>query len=221
MYGVIVNGINYVDGCVTRYGAHPYCSEMTTSVYSFTKSIFSSLAVMRAEKLWSGFIDESIASRVPECISSGNWDDVTIENALDMATGNYTQARFQGDENGGVMRNRYFLQEARTQRADFACNALSRKAIPGTQMVSHTSDHELISYALTDMADDMLGVGADGFNDIMVPVYDEIGLSQTIRGIRRTTEGDAWGGYGLSAKANDIARISEWLANGEAQASDL
>ena len=146
---------------------------------------------------------------------------MTIENALDMATGNYIQPRFQGDENGGAMQSRYFLQEARDQRADFACNALPRKAIPGTQMVSHTSDHELISYALTDMAIDMLGDDADGFTDVMVPVYDAIGLSHTIRGIRRTTEGDAWGGYGLSAKANDIARISEWLANGEAQASDL
>ncbi len=221
MYGVIVNGINYVDGCVTRYGIHPYCSEMTTSVYSFTKSIFSALAVMRAEKLWPDFKNESIASRVPECISSGNWNDVTIENALDMATGNYVQSRFQGDESGGNMQNRYFQQEARAQRVDFACNGLPRKAIPGTRIVQHTSDFELISYALTDMAIDMLGTGADGFNDIMVPVYDAIGLSHTIRGIRRTTEGDAWGGYGLSAKANDIARISEWLANGEAQASGL
>jgi hypothetical protein len=221
MYGVIVNGINYVDGCVTRYGAHPYCSEMTTSVYSFTKSIFNSLAVMRAEKLWPGFKDESIASRVPECVSSGNWDDVGIENALDMATGNYIQPRFQGDEDSFAMSKGFFLQEARAQRADFSCNGLPRKAIPGTRMVSHTSDHELISYALTTMAIDMLGDGADGFNDIVVPIYDAIGLSHTIRGIRRTTEGDAWGGYGLSAKANDIARISEWLANGEAQASGM
>lgn len=135
---------------------------------------------------------------------------LTIENALDMATGNYIQPRFQGDENVGAMRNKFFLQEARAQRADFACNGLPRKAIPGTRMVSYTSDHELISYALTHMAIEMLGSGADGFNDIMVPVYDAIGLCHTIRGIRRTTEGDAWGGYGLSAKANDIAPISEW-----------
>lgn len=221
MYGVIVNGIDYVDGCTTRYGAHPYCSEMTTSVYSFTKSIFNSLAVMRAEKLWSGFNNESIVSHVPECISSGNWDDVTIENALDMATGNYSQPHFQFDEGSAGMRDNFFLQEARAERADFACNDLPRKATPGTRMVSHTSDHELISYALTDMAIEMLGAGADGFNDIMIPVYDAIGLSHTIQEIRRTTEGDAWGGYGISAKANDIARISEWLANGEAQASGL
>jgi uncharacterized protein (DUF2237 family) len=221
MYGVIVNGINYVDGCVTRYGKHPYCSEMTTSVYSFTKSIFSSLAVMRAEKLWPGFNNESIASRVPECYSSGNWDDVSIENALDMATGNYIQPRFQFDELGFIMKRQFFSQESRVRRVGFACNRLPRKAIPGTRMVSHTSDHELVSYALTQMAIDMLGVGADGFNDIVVPVYDEIGLSHTIRGIRRTTEGDAWGGYGISAKANDIALISKWLASGEAEASNL
>jgi hypothetical protein len=35
---------------------------------------------------------------------------------------------------------------------------------------------------------DMLGDDADGFTDIMVPVYDAIGLSHTIREIRRTTE---------------------------------
>ena len=221
MYGVVVNGTNYVDGCSTRYGTHPYCSEMTTGVYSFTKSIFNSLAVMRAEKMWPGFKNESIASRVSECGSSRNWNDVTIENALDMATGNYIHPRFHFDERGYAMLRGYFLQETRAQRADFACNKLPRKAIPGSKMIYHTSDHELTSYALTQTAIDMLGTGADGFNDIMVPVYDAIGLSHTIRGIRRTTEGDAWGGYGLSAKANDIARISEWLANGEAKTSDL
>ena len=88
-------------------------------------------------------------------------------------------------------------------------------------MVSHTSDQELISYALTKMAVEMFGDGADGFNDIVVPVYDEIGLSNTIRGIRRTKEGNAWGGYGMSAKANDIALISEWLASGKAEAGGL
>ncbi len=221
MYGVIVNGINYVDGCNTRFGKHPFCSEMTTSLYSFTKSIFSSLAVMRAEKLWPGFKDESIASRVPECVSSGNWSDVSIENALDMATGNYIQPWFQFDEHGFIMKRQFFKQESRAQRAAFACDRLPRKITPGTRMVSHTSDHELISYALTQIAVDMLGKGADGFDDIVIPVYDEIGLSDTIRGIRRTTEGNAWGGYGMSAKANDIARFSKWLTSGEAEASGL
>jgi len=221
MYGVIVNGINYIDGCNTRFGKHPFCSEMTTSLYSMTKSIFSSLAVMRAEKLWPGFKNESIESLVPECVSSGNWDDVSIENALDMATGNYMQPWFQYDEHGFIMKKQFFAQESRARRVDFACNRLPRKAIPGSKMVSHTSDHELISYALTQMASDLLGNGADGFNDIVVPVYDEIGLSNTIRGIRRTSEGNAWGGYGMSAKANDIALFSKWLASGEAEASGL
>ncbi len=221
MYGIIVNGINYIDGCNTRFGKHPFCSEMTTSLYSITKSTFSSLAVMRAEKLWPGFKNESIASLVPECVSSGNWDDVSIENALDMATGNYVYPWFQYDEHGFIMKKQFFSQKARAQRADFACNRLPRKAIPGSRMVSHTSDHELISYALTQIATDMLGHGADGFIDIVKPVYQEIGLSQAIQGIRRTSEGNAWGGYGMSAKANDIALFSNWLANGEAETSGL
>jgi len=221
MYGIIVNGISYIDGCNTRFGKHPFCSEMTTSLYSITKSIFSSLAVMRAEKLWPGFKNESIASLVPECVSSGNWDDVSIENALDMATGNYIQPWFHYDEHGFIMKRHFFSQEARAQRADFACNRLPRKSIPGSRMVSHTSDHELISYALTQIATDMLGNQADGFIDIVKPVYDEIGLSETIQGIRRTSEGNAWGGYGMSAKANDIARFSAWLSGGEAETSGL
>ncbi len=221
MYGVIVDGINYIDGCYTRYGNHPFCSEMTTSLYSMTKSIYSSLAIMRAEKLWPGFKNESIASHVPECKDSGNWDDVSIENALDMATGNYIQPWFQFDEHSFFMKRKFFLQESRIQRANFACNRLPRKSIPGTRMVSHTSDHELISYALTQMAIGMFGEGADGFNDIAVPVYEELGLSNTIRGIRRTKEGNAWGGYGMSAKANDIALISQWLTSGEAETSGL
>lgn len=210
-YSILVNGISYIDGCTTRYGDHPYCADQTIGIYSFTKSMHAFIAVAALEKQYPGFKSQLIQNLVPEC-SDNRWNGVTVEHALDMATGNYTSNRFEIDEGSSAIVNGYFDQTTRTQRADFSCNGWPQKVTSGTYSVYHTTDTELVGYAAAQYANTQLGGNAEAFNDILVPIYNAMGLSHYIRGIQRTSDSaDAWGGYGLSVTLNDVVRMNQYI----------
>ena len=210
-YSILVNGISYVDGCNTRYGPHPYCSEKTIGIYSFTKTIHGFMIVAALEKKYPGFKKQLIKDLVPEC-SDTRWDGVTIEHALDMATGNYQSAAFEVDEGSAEIINNYFIPTTRKKRAEFACNGWPQQVPAGTYSVYHTTDTELLGYAAAKFINNELGGDAEAFNDVLIPLFDEIGLSHYIRGTQRTTDTmDAWAGYGLSATLNDIVRIGQYI----------
>jgi len=210
-YSILVNGISYIDGCTTRYGEHPYCSEKTIGIYSFTKTIHGFMVVAALEKQYPGFKSLLIKDLVPEC-SDSRWDGVTVEHALDMATGNYQSAAFEVDESSAEIIDGYFIPTTRAQRANFACNGWPQQVPPGTYSVYHTTDTELVGYAAAKFVNDKLGGKSEAFNDVLVPLYNAIGLSHYIRGTQRTTDSkDAWGGYGLSATLNDVVRISQYI----------
>jgi hypothetical protein len=219
-YSILVNGISYIDGCITRYGDHPYCADKTVGVYSFTKSMHAFMIVAAMEKQYPGFKSQLIKDLVPEC-SDSRWNGVTVEHALDMATGNYSSSRYEIDEGGSAIVNNYFTETTRTQRADFACNGWPQQVTPGTYSVYHTTDTELVGYAAAKYANNQLGGSAEAFNDILVPIYNAIGLSHYIRGVQRTSDTqDAWGGYGLSVTLNDVVRMNQYIRD-EAAAGGL
>lgn len=218
-YSVLVNGTSYMDGCGTRYGSHPYCSEKTIGIYSFTKSIHAFMAVAAVEKRYPGFKNQLIKDLVPEC-SDSRWNGVTVEHALDMATGNYNSNRYEVDEGSSAIVSGFFEQSTRTARADFACNGWPKKTTPGTYHVYHTTDTELVGYAAAKYVNNRQG--GEAFNDILVPIYERMGLSHYIRGIQRTSDTqDAWGGYGLSVTLNDVVRIAQYLRDEAVSAGDL
>ena len=210
-YSILVNGISYIDGCTTRYGTHPYCSEKTIGIYSFTKTIHGFMVVAALEKKYPDFKKQLIKGLVPEC-SDARWDGVTIEHALDMATGNYQSAVFSADEGSAAIIENYFISTARAKRADFACNGWPHQTPPGTYSVYHTTDTELLGYAATQFIKNKLGDNSEAFNNVLIPLYDQIGLSHYIRGTQRTTDThEAWAGYGLSATLNDVVRIAQYI----------
>ena len=210
-YSILVNGINYIDGCTTRYGEHPFCSEKTIGIYSFTKSIHAFMVVAALEKQYPGFKSQLIQNLVPEC-TDNRWNGVTVEHALDMATGNYTSELFEVDEGSSAIVNGYFIETTREQRADFSCNAWPRQVRPGSYSVYHTTDTELVGYAASAFVKSKLGHDKEAFNDVLVPIYKEIGLSHYIRGTQRTSDTkEAWGGYGLSATLNDVVRMNQYI----------
>lgn len=210
-YSILVDGTSYVDGCITRYGDHPFCSEKTIGIYSFTKSMHAFMVVAALEKQYPGFKSQLIQDLVPEC-SDDRWSGVTVENTLDMATGNYTSELYQVDEASAEIVSGYFNQSTRAERADFSCNAWPQQVAPGTYSVYHTTDTELVAYAASAFVKSKLGDDKEAFNDILVPIYNAMGLSHYIRGIHRTSDTqDAWGGYGLSVPLNDVVRMNQYI----------
>ena len=71
---------------------------------------------LRLEQQYPGSFAQPIAGHVPACAANGNWGDVSFDNALDMATGNYARQQNVTDTGGWVITepkpNNFFSSEA-------------------------------------------------------------------------------------------------------------
>jgi len=86
--GLVVDGVAYVRGCNTRYGAYPYCREMRHGVFSVTKSLGAAVALLRlAQKYGDAVFDAKIKDYVTVTASHDGWEQVTFADLLGMAAG--------------------------------------------------------------------------------------------------------------------------------------
>lgn len=211
--GMIVDGVHYRSDCTTRHGPHPYCTSLPLPSYSTAKSIFAGVATMRLEKLYPGVSQRTIASLVDDC-DNKRWRDVTIEHALDMATGNYRSMEFDVDEN--APRSVEFLDsDSNAEKIRYACTWFKRKAKPGTRFVYHTSDTYLVGAALAAIIS-TADQDADLYQSVLVePLWHPLQLSPLLDTTKRTYDDAAmpFVGYGLTFEADDIIRLALWLAN--------
>lgn len=212
-YGVVYNGVNYVSGCTTRYGTYAFCENLRAPSYSTAKSAFAGIALMRlGQKYGAGVYDLLIKDYVPE-YSVGNWNSVTFNNTIDMATGNYRLAGYESDEAGSYMET-FFLAEPYTDKITAAFN-FPYKVSPGTYWVYHSSDTFIVTRAMNNYLQTQEGSGADIFNMVKNEVYAPINLSAGVSTIRtdNATSGAPFGGYGLFWTRDDIAKIGKFLNN--------
>jgi hypothetical protein len=208
VFGLFVDGIHYRSDCFTRTGAHPYCDSFPLSSYSTAKSIFAGVATMRAERLVPGISQTRIADVVDAC-DGPQWSGVSIENALDMATGNYASTASSEDEDSPP-HVRFIFDDTHASKIDFACSHFRRGAEPGTQFVYHTSDTYLVGTALANALPDDVDIYTDLVDG---PLWRPLGLSPLLSHTKRTYDERAqpFTGYGLTYEADDIVRIARWL----------
>jgi hypothetical protein len=214
-FGLVINGINYVSGCQTRYGQYSYCESLRLPSYSTAKSAFAGLALMRlAQKYGSGVADLLIQDYVPEtALALGDWTTVTFRNTLNMATGNYDLPGFEVDEDGPLMAA--FLDEAETFTAKInAAFRFPNQHAPGQMWNYHTSDTFILTQAMNNYLEKQEGSQADIFNLVRDEVYIPLGLSAGALTSLRTDNSPAgapFGGYGLFWTQDDIAKIGLFL----------
>ena len=226
-YGLVINGINYVSGCQTRYGEYAYCESLRLPSYSTAKSAFAAVALMSlGQKFGRAVYQLLIKDYVPETDRSvGDWSEVTFENALDMSTGNYSDPGFEADENGATMA--YFLDDTESYSAKIlAALKFPHQAAPGQVWVYHSSDTFILARAMNNYLVKQVGSGADLFNFVRDEIYKRINLSAGALTSLRTDNsptGTALGGYGLFWTRDDIAKISLLLndQNGQSGGSQL
>jgi hypothetical protein len=212
-YGVVINGINYVSGCTTRYGNYAFCENLRAPSYSTAKTAFAGIALMRlGQKYGTGVSNLLIKDYVPE-YSVGNWNSVTFNHTIDMATGNYRLAGYMSDEGGSYMET-FFLAEPYTDKINAAFNFPNKKA-PGNTWVYHSSDTFIVTRAMNNYLQTQEGSGADIFNMVNDEVFTPINLSAGISTVRtdNTTNGAPFGGYGLFWTRDDIAKVVKFLNN--------
>ncbi|MEO5888487.1 MAG: hypothetical protein ABIQ77_12585 [Anaerolineales bacterium] len=214
-YGVIINGTNYVSGCTTRYGTYAFCENLRAPSYSTAKSAFAGVALMRlGQKFGTGVYNLLIKDHVPEYTSSpGTWTNVSFNNTIDMATGNYRLAGYESDEAGSYMET-FFLAEPYTNKITAAFN-FPFKVTPGTYWVYHSSDTFIVTRAMNNYLQTQEGSGAEIFNIVNNEVYVPIKLSAGVSTIRtdNATTGKPFGGYGLFWTRDDIAKVAKFLNN--------
>jgi hypothetical protein len=214
-YGLVINNVNYVSGCATRYGQYAYCENMRLPSYSTAKSAFAAVALMRlGQKYGTGVYDLLVKDYVPETDQSeGDWSAVTFKNALDMGTGNYDEVGYEIDESSSIMGS--FLDEAETlqEKSHFALQ-FGNQSPPGQVWVYHTSDTFLLTLAMNNFLIQKEGEGSDIFNFVRDEVYSPLGLSAGALSSLRTDnneKGIPFGGYGLFFTRDDIAKITSLL----------
>ena len=213
-YGFVVNGVNYVGGCQTRYGEYPYCEYMRAPSYSTAKSAFVSVAMMRlAQKYDPDLPNLLIKDYVPEAIdSSGDWSAVTFNNVLDMSTGNYQSPGIMVDEE--QWDNPFWTGNYYDEIIAAAFN-WPHSADPGTQWVYHTSDTFILTRALQNYLEIKEGPEADIFEFVVEEVYKPIKMEPGVFSILRTMDnnwqGQPYGGLGIWWIPDDLAKISNFL----------
>ncbi len=217
-FGVVVDGVNYRSECHTRFGPYTYCEYMRSASWSTAKSAFAGIVMMRlAQQYDEGVPDLLIRDYLPEHAGSpGDWSEVTFNNTLDMATGNYESARFMVDENQ-FETHPYW---AETEYAPKIAAALSWPdgGDPGETWVYHTSDTFIVTRAMHNYLRDVTDSDSDIFQYVVDEVYNKIDLSSGARSTLRTSDnnwtGQAYGGHGMWWVPDDIAKIATLLQDG-------
>ena len=217
-YGLVVNGVHYTAGCPTRSGEYAFCDDMRLPSYSFAKSIFAGVALMRLGQLYgTGVYRELIKDHIPKEIIRGRWPETTFTNASDMATGSYNLDAYEADEDSPAM-DRFLIDE------DYAAKLADAFAIdkndvpPGTKWVYQSSATFVLTQAMNAYLKERNGKDADIFNlvrdDVYKPLHFSAGGLTTIR-TGNSPSGAPSGYYGLFLNKDDVAKIGGFLNRGD------
>lgn len=163
-----------------------------------------------------------IADYVPECARAGGWEDVTFLHALDMTTGRYRDPGVFKDDYADYALGLH-LVEAHADKIRHSCTAFPRREAPGERWVYLTSDTYVLGTAMNAFVKRRMGGATDLYRDVMVAdLWAPLGLSPVTHFTRRTIDAAAqpFTGWGLVLHRDDIARIADWLANGNGVIND-
>jgi hypothetical protein len=214
MFGVSYKGVHYVGGCETRYGTYPFCDVMTLPSYSTAKSVVGGFSLMRLEQKYVGAKDVTVKNYVSECSDINKWGNVTLEDTLDMATGNYVSSAYESDEINYA--TNWLYSNTHTEKVNISCNHYSHKENAGQTWVYHSSDTYLLGLGVNDYLQSKEGSSKEFFTDMLISdVFAPLGLSpsmsETIR--TRDTESAAVSGLGLFFHRDDVVKIANMLNN--------
>jgi CubicO group peptidase (beta-lactamase class C family) len=114
---------------------------------------------------------------------AARWNDVTFNNAIDMATGHYrsdNDVSETGADEDSNWADHFYLTEPYADKVKNSLDDWPFKATPGRLMVYHTHDTFLVGRAMQNYA------GSDLFNKMRDEVYKPLGVSKGMLSTLRT-----------------------------------
>jgi hypothetical protein len=215
-YGIFISGINYTSGCPTRSGEYAFCDDMRLPSYSIAKSLFAGVALMRLGQLYGrGVYSELITTYIPKHFVRGKWDATTLNNASDMATGNYNLPGYEADEDSPT-NDTFLVDETYESKLTDAFAFKQNYAPPGTKWVYQSAATFILTQAMNAYLKEKRGGHADLFNLVRDDIYKPLNVSAggltTIRTDDSST-GASSGYYGLFLIRDDIAKLGNFLNN--------
>lgn len=210
---------SYTGGCDTRFGAYPFCADMRMPSYSTGKTTFAGMAFMRLHQGDPAVKAATIGghvSEVPTYAQAGHqWNNVTINHTVDMATGHYRSKLDFSDEDS-LSEEQFLLSESYTDKVKNALDAWPYKAAPGTQFVYQSHATFLAGRAMQNWAG-----GGDLFSTMRDEVYLPLGISKGFLSTLRADNtsynsgalGQAQGSHGLWYNRDDVAKLARLLNN--------
>jgi len=213
VYGVIVNGVNYVSNCPTRHGYYAYCDVMRMPSFSTAKSALAGMAFMRLGQVYGIEIaDLPLADYIPEITQDyPDWQEVTIENMLDMSSGHYGTASTFTDP--VVYR---FFDGSSAAEISRAVLLLPNLAPPGTQFFYRTAETFMAVRAMQNYLRSQTDDQVDLLDYMVAEVYKPLQMAPGFFSSMRTPdeEHQVLGGLGLFWTVDDVAKMTTFLLDG-------
>ena len=202
-FGVYYNGVNYVSNCKTRYGEYAYCSEIRLPSYSTAKSVLASMAYMRLGQLYDPTIGDILIKDYLPQANNDNWDTVTLNNALDMSTGHFTQ-----------ISTKFIVAESHNEKLS-AAFSFPFNSPPGNLWVYHSTDTYIATQTMYEYLRKQTSGDADLFdmlvNDIFIPLHFSQGSLSAVR-TENSKTGRVFGSHGMFYTPDDIAKLASFLS---------
>ncbi|MCA9569957.1 MAG: serine hydrolase [Myxococcales bacterium] len=208
---VYADGTLYVHAPQTRHGPHPYPEAMHHGVYSVSKSMLGTVAMLHlAERYGEDVFSARIADHVPALASEPAWRDVTLADALDMATGT----------NGGEDTDRLFAPLVLAETADQAlANIAALGDAPeaaGTAFRYATTNTFVLSAAMQGYVAAREGEGVRAWDLVREAVLEPIGAGDLdVLWTRDPDPADRLPllGFGARPTLDEAAKIARLLAD--------
>jgi CubicO group peptidase (beta-lactamase class C family) len=215
--GLAFKGTLYLKDCTSAAGPMPYCDRMRFGVHSVTKSAASAVALLRlAQKYGPDVFDAKIKDYVEITAPHQGWEDVTLGDALDMATGvGFGSVRRHSTIDDGYLEGNYDAwYKAPSEEAKLIEGFKSPDLPWGPGDVARYRDQDifLLGVAMDRFLKSKEGPAADIWSMLVNEVYRPIGIAHAP--INRTIEaGDKPGqpmmAGGLYATLGDLAKIAQ------------
>jgi hypothetical protein len=209
--GVVIKGKHYRLNCNTRFGDYPNCDYLALPSYSTAKNIVGGIGLMRLEKRVPNIGNVLLTKIVPEC-SEQRWKGVTLNDLINMRTGNYLSKKYMSDESSERVLS-FFSATTNSEKLKLSCEMYPHRAKPGKYFTYHTTDTYLAGVMMSRLYIKMTK-GNDFYTEMLADrIWKSLNLSPLMNDSKRTYDEDAqpFFGFGLTYLIDDVIKLSTFL----------